>query len=62
MESTTRPIRLRDDQWPQLSQASWDVAIKQGVSTQKIGTWDLGNSNCSTGFWYVYDYYVLGSL
>ena len=32
----------------------------KGPSTQYLGTWDLGNSNYSTGFGEVYDCQVLG--
>ena len=31
-------------------------------NTQYLGTWVLGNSNYSTGFGQVYDYWVLGRL
>ena len=37
----------------------------KGPSTHYLGTWDIGNSNFSTGstgFEYVYDYWVLGPL
>ena len=34
----------------------------KGPCTQYLGTWDLGNGNSSTGFGYVYDYWVLGPL
>ena len=34
----------------------------EGPCTQELGTWDLGNSNYSTCFGSVYDYYVLGPL
>ena len=33
-------------------------AIPKGPSTQYLGTWDLGNSNNSTGFGEVYNYLV----
>ena len=32
----------------------------ESLSTPSLGTWDLGNSTFSTGFGYVYDYWVLG--
>ena len=34
----------------------------EGPSAQYLATWDLGNSNSSTGFGQVYDYWVLGPL
>ena len=33
-----------------------------GSCTQQLGTWDLGNSKCSTGFGQVYDHWVLVTL
>ena len=32
----------------------------KGPSTRYLGTWDLGDGTCSTGFGQVYDYWVLG--
>ena len=39
-----------------------DAIYPTGPSTQYLGTWDWGNSNFSTGFGEVYDYWVLGPL
>ena len=38
------------------------LTIPKGPSTQDLGTWVLGNSNCGTGLGQVYDYWVLGPL
>ena len=32
------------------------MPFAKGLSTQYLGTWDLVNSNSSTGFGRVYDY------
>ena len=50
--------------------ASWGGSVSQlvalrvqdGPSSQYLGTWDLGNSNYSTGFGEVYNYWVLGPV
>ena len=41
-----------------------DLRVQDGPSSQYLGTWDLGNfnSNYSTGFGEVYDYWVLGPV
>ena len=39
-----------------------EYASPEGPCTQLLGTWVWGNSNYSTGFGQVYNYWVLGPL